>query len=206
MSDGQWQQKITYEADLDPHFADEIAASARGEQLFTCIQCGTCSGSCPVSPYMDLTPRRVIAMTRAGYKTQVLESSTIWLCASCYACTVACPKEVRITDVMYALKQRAIRDGVYPKRFAVPVLAREFFNGVLQTGRNNELPLLLKMYLKTNPFKLLAQAVMGMKLFFTGRIGLKMERIAAKRGQKGDLQTIMAAVDRSARAKGGKVR
>jgi quinone-modifying oxidoreductase subunit QmoC len=206
MSDGQWQRHITYEADLDPHFADEIAASARGEQLFQCIQCGTCSGACPVSIYMDLTPRRVIAMTRAGYKDDVLKSSTIWLCASCYACTVACPKEVKITDVMYALKQRAIKDGVYPKQFAVPVLAREFFSGVLRDGRNNELPLLLKMYLKTNPLKLLAQAVMGMKLFFTGRIGLHIDRIKAKRGQKGDLQTIMDAVDRSARAKGGKAR
>ncbi|OPZ85251.1 MAG: sn-glycerol-3-phosphate dehydrogenase subunit C [bacterium ADurb.Bin429] len=203
MSDGQMTRKITYEGDLDPHFADEVAASARGEQLFTCIQCGTCGGACPVSPYMDLTPRRIIAMTRAGYKAEVLQSHTIWLCASCYACTVACPKEVRITDVMYALKQRAIRDGVYPKRFPVPVLAREFFHGVLATGRNNELPLLIKMYLKTNIFKMLGQAVMGLRLFLTGRIGLKQERIKARRGEKGDLQTIMAAVDRDAPAKGG---
>ena len=37
-----------------------------------------------------------------------------------------CPREIRITDIMYALKQRAIQEGIYPKRFPIPVLAREF--------------------------------------------------------------------------------
>ena len=94
----KWQgwRKIRYESELDPHFADEIASIPDGEKLFTCIQCGTCSGMCPMSPYMDYTPRQIIAMIRAGFRSEVLSSYTTWLCASCYACAVECPKEIKI--------------------------------------------------------------------------------------------------------------
>ena len=67
-----------------------------------------------MSAYMDYTPRRLIAMTRAGMKDEVLGSFSIWVCASCYACTAACPKQIPITDIMYALKRTAIREGVHP--------------------------------------------------------------------------------------------
>ena len=92
---------------------------------------------------------------------EVLNSLTIWLCASCYSCTVECPREIKITDVMYALKQEAIAQGVYPKRFPIPVLAQEFFRGVERTGRNSEGPLMVRFFLKTNPFGMLKNATHG---------------------------------------------
>ena len=54
---------------------------------------------------------------------------------------------------MYALKQEAMAQGMYPKRFPAPVLAREFFRGVEKTGRNSEGPLMVKFFLKTNPLR-----------------------------------------------------
>ena len=193
-----WQPKrqIIYEEDLSPGFVKEIEKASQCDTLAQCIQCGTCSGTCPLSIYMDYTPRRIIAMTRAGMKDDVLKSFTIWLCASCYECTVECPKSIKVTDVMYALKQRAIKDKVYPKRFVVPVLAREFFNTAMTLGRNHEGWLILMMYLKSNPFLLLKQVFLGMKLFFTGRLEILPNTIKAKRGEKGDLHTIMQAIER----------
>ena len=129
---------MKYQSRLEPGFADEIAAIPGGDKLRECIQCGTCSAVCPLSAYMDHTPRRLIAMTRAGFRDDVLHSTSIWVCASCYACTVECPKEIPITDVMYALRRIAIREGVYPKRLPTPVLAREFVGSVERLGRNNE--------------------------------------------------------------------
>lgn len=190
------QRKIKYQQDVDPGFAAEIAATPGGEKLATCIQCGNCSGACPVSPYMDYTPRRIIAMTRAGFKAEVLNSQTIWLCASCYNCTVECPREIRITDVMYSLKQRAMKDRVHPRRFPVPVLAREFYHTVMRYGRNHESELLIRMYWHTNIFGLLGQAMLGLKLFLRGRMPLLPERIKARNGAKGDLQTIMRALEK----------
>jgi quinone-modifying oxidoreductase, subunit QmoC len=170
-------RKITYQSELDPGFGEHIAKMAYGEKLFSCIQCGTCSGTCPVSHYMDFTPRRIIAMVREGFRRDVLNSITIWLCASCYSCTVECPREIKITDVMYALKQEAIATGVYPKRFPVPVLAREFFNGVERNGRNSEGPLMVKFFLKTNPLGMLKNASMAFRLWTKGRLSLFEEKM-----------------------------
>ena len=76
------ERTIKYEAELDHQFAVDIAGKPGGEQLYSCIQCGTCSATCPLSIYMDYTPRRIVAMTRAGFKEEVLNSFTIWLCSS----------------------------------------------------------------------------------------------------------------------------
>jgi len=80
---GEWKgwDKIKYEEDLNPRFADEIASFPGGDKLWNCIQCGTCSGVCPLSTYMDYTPRKIVAMIRAGFKGEVLKSHTTWLCA-----------------------------------------------------------------------------------------------------------------------------
>jgi quinone-modifying oxidoreductase subunit QmoC len=193
-------QKLKYEAGLDPKFAEEISAIPGGEKLANCIQCGTCSGMCPLSSYMDYTPRQIVAMVRAGFKGEVLSSYTSWLCASCYACTVECPKGIKITDIMYSIKRRAIQDKVYPKRFPIPVLAKEFFANVLSNGRSTEMLVVVKLFLKTAPMAMFGQAMMGMKLFFQGRIGLKIESIKRKK----ELQTVLNALDKKSISAAGK--
>jgi len=195
MAEWQIKREIKYEEELDHDFFKEIGTAAWGEKLLACIQCGNCSGTCPLSIYMEHTPRQIIAMTRAGFKKEVLSSNTIWLCASCYACTVDCPKEIKITDVMYALKQRAIKEGVYPKGFPVPVLAREFYDMVKKHGRQSEGPLVMRVYMKTNPFRALGMAAMGLKLFFQKRIGLGQDSIPMGTGKKGDLKKILDACE-----------
>jgi len=141
---------------------------------------------------MDYSPRKIIAMTRAGFKDEVLHSFTIWLCASCYACAVECPRKIKITDFMSELKQRAIQEGVYPRRFPVAVLAREFFESVLTWGRNSESRLVLRLYAKTNPLQLLRQIRLGLKLLRTGRFSLRAEAIE----QKKDLRRMLDAIER----------
>ena len=188
------QRRIKHQEELDLTFCSDICSTPGGEQVSRCIQCGTCSSTCPMSVYMDLTPRKVIAMTRAGFKDEVLASNTIWLCSSCYACTVECPKEIKITDVMYALKQKAMDEKRYPARFPIPVLAKEFFNSVMKTGRSNEGQILTKMFLKTNPFKMLTRASLGLKLLMRGRMTVKTERMS---GGTGQLKKLMDAVEKA---------
>jgi len=173
---GDFFRRIKYENELDKGFAKKITSLAH-EEMYNCIQCGTCSATCPVSHYMDFTPRKIIAMVREGFKEDVLRSSTVWLCASCYSCTVECPKQIKITDVMYALKREAIKEGYYPKRFPTPVLANEFFAQVMKNGRSSEGPLLIRLFMKTNIFKMFGNAMLGLKLMRTGRFSLKTEKI-----------------------------
>jgi heterodisulfide reductase subunit C len=185
-------RRIKYENELDKDFKEKIAEIAYGEKLYSCIQCGTCSATCPVSHYMDYTPRKIIQMVREGFREEVLSSSTVWLCASCYSCTVECPKGIKITDVMYALKREAISGGYYSKHFPTSVLANSFFKQVLDHGRNSEGPLLLKMYLKTNPFMLLKNMKLGFKLWKTGRLSLKTEKIRNKK----NLSTLLKNIEK----------
>jgi len=173
----QIQGRIKHQEELDPQFGRSIAQTPGGKDLHRCIQCGTCSSTCPVSLYMDYTPRRIIAMTRAGFKQEVLASNTIWLCSSCYECTVDCPRQIKVTDIMYALKRRAIEEGAYPRRFPTPVLAREFFKSVFKTGRSNEGLTVTWMILKTAPLNLFKQMGLGLKLLFRGRMALGVEKM-----------------------------
>jgi quinone-modifying oxidoreductase subunit QmoC len=187
----QFKRWIKYEADTDTAFTRSILETDGGERLRHCIQCGTCSATCPLSTFMDYTPRRLIQMTREGFKDEVLSSFTIWLCASCYACTCDCPKEIKVTDIMYALKRRAIRDGVYPKRsFPIPVLAREFYKMVYNRGRVSESWLVVWLVLKTNLLKFFGMTRLGLGLLRTGRFSLKSESIERRE----ELQKLLEAV------------
>ncbi len=168
---------MKYQREADPEWSSRMRQLPGGERISSCIQCGTCSGTCPLSIYMDYTPRRIIALIREGFKDDALASKTIWLCASCYSCTVECPQQIHITDVMYSLKREAIREKRYPARFPIPVLAREFYNIVKRRGRNSEVPLVLRMALKSSPFILLTMMKSGWSLFRTGRISFKFEKI-----------------------------
>jgi quinone-modifying oxidoreductase, subunit QmoC len=182
-----------YAEDVNPAFPAEIMAKPGGEALRDCIQCGTCSGACPMSVHMDLTPRRVIALTRAGLERDVLESATPWLCASCYECQVRCPRDIKVTDVMYALKRRAIEKGMYPKRFPIPVLAKAFYHVVATHGRNSESRVLIELALRTNPLSLLKMAPIGLKLLRTGRMALGQDHIKNPK----ELKAILDAMEES---------
>ena len=182
-----------YAEDVNPAFPAEIMAKPGGEALRDCIQCGTCSGACPMSVHMDLTPRRVIALTRAGLERDVLESATPWLCASCYECQVRCPRDIKVTQVMYALKRRAIEKGLYPKRFPIPVLATAFYRMVATHGRNSESRLVIELALRTNPLSLLKMAPIGLKLLRTGRMVFGQDHIKDPK----QLQTILDAMEES---------
>ncbi|MCS7096112.1 MAG: 4Fe-4S dicluster domain-containing protein [Candidatus Bathyarchaeota archaeon] len=100
-------------------FTVEIKQTLGGESITRCYQCGTCASSCPVAKMTDrYNPREVIRLALLGQRENVLGSDTIWLCASCYQCQERCPQEVEIADVIYALRNIAIREGKVPKIYA----------------------------------------------------------------------------------------
>jgi len=97
-----------------------------GQDLLACNQCGKCSAGCPVVAAMDLLPNQVIRLAQLGME-EVLESNTIWICASCLTCVIRCPKGVDLPRLMEALRQTALRQGVTKLDLSVlpPELVRE---------------------------------------------------------------------------------
>lgn len=171
------ERKVKFEAECDLNFAHWISHTVGGERIRHCLQCGLCSGSCPLSLYMDYTPRRLMHLSREGFKEEVLGSTTIWLCTCCYACMTECPKQINITHLMYALKLRAIEEGRYPKRFPIAVMAREFARMVRNKGRITESLLVVRVFMKTAIWRLIGMTGLGLKLMKTGRMVFVPERI-----------------------------
>lgn len=172
------------ERKLKESFIQQVNNIPGGESIKKCIQCGTCTGSCPVSYTMDITPRELIALFRAGEIETILSSRTIWICASCYACTVRCPQDVRLTDIMYALKRLAIDNEIFPRRFPVHSLSKSFVGYTNRFGRSYEPGLIVSYSLKTNPLKLFGMIPMFLRLLSKGRIGIFPKRIKSRKNFK----------------------
>ena len=80
-----------------------------GQNVLACYQCGKCSAGCPMVSLMDLLPNQIIRLVQLGQVSDVLNSKTIWLCASCFTCTSRCPKGVDLAKVMEALRLLLLR-------------------------------------------------------------------------------------------------
>jgi heterodisulfide reductase subunit C len=53
-------------------------------------------------------------MAILGMKKEILSSDFIWLCSSCYTCFERCPQNVKIPELMNAIKNIAVREGHLP--------------------------------------------------------------------------------------------
>jgi len=182
---------IRTEADRDPEFAAWFTDLVGEEKLRECIHCGVCSGMCPLASHMDFGPRKLMALARQGFAEDVLGSNTIWLCTSCYACTVACPQQIPVTDVMYALKRRAIETGKAPRRHPVAVMAKGFTNMVRKRGRMTEAYLIAGLAIKSGITRYFGMARMGFDAVRTGRVSLTMDSIE----KKDQLRNLLDAMD-----------
>lgn len=83
-----------------------------GESFQKCFQCGTCSGSCPMTEHLNVLPRKLMALLQLGNREALEAANTPWICASCHACMVRCPRGIDIPRVMEALRQVKLRTNV----------------------------------------------------------------------------------------------
>jgi heterodisulfide reductase subunit C len=158
-------------------FLDEICAIPGGEDINVCIQCGTCTASCPNADRMQHTPSHLIAMARAGMREEVLSSNGMWMCLSCYLCVVRCPRDIKITRLMHILESLSSRSRLNSKRTTTPVMYKGFNKYIANCGRISELWLMVGYYLRTNPLKALAMLPVAVSLFLHNRISLKMDKM-----------------------------
>ena len=131
------------------NFLKEVEANVEeGEWVKMCMQCGVCSGSCPLGKFWAHPPQEIFMMIRAGKRDEVLSSDSMWMCTSCYNCIVRCPRELPITHIMHGLANYAHRLGIAPKMNPTRRFAAIFWNNIIKTGRVNELTFSLAMYFK----------------------------------------------------------
>ncbi|MDJ0806899.1 MAG: 4Fe-4S dicluster domain-containing protein [Gammaproteobacteria bacterium] len=80
------------------------------QSIGTCYQCGNCSSGCPMGPWMDALPNQLIRRLQLGLEDTTRFASP-WVCASCFACGVRCPKGIDVPRVMEALRVVGLRSG-----------------------------------------------------------------------------------------------
>lgn len=99
----------------DHSFKHRVAEQPGGEGIQACFACKACSASCPIEPIdRRYDPRKIIRMALLGMQEEILGSEFIWLCSSCYGCTEVCPQDVRLTEVMFAIKNLAVLEACVP--------------------------------------------------------------------------------------------
>jgi heterodisulfide reductase subunit C len=158
-------------------FMDEVMGmTADGERLRSCLQCGTCGGSCPNGSDMDYTPRAMFSLIASGQREKTLSSNTMWMCVSCYFCTSRCPKQIPITDIMYTLKRMALNSGYAQEQDAV-ALAKTFTHYIDKYGRSFEFGIGTRYLLMRKPGAVVSLGMFGMKMFMRGRMHLRPAKI-----------------------------
>jgi len=105
------EDKVIDESQLEPDFPDEIQKYG-GKDVMTCLQCGNCTGVCPISLKIDYKTRNIIKCCQFGLKKYTL--GTNWVCATCYRCYEHCPADLNPAEIMIALRHIAVREGIIP--------------------------------------------------------------------------------------------
>ena len=99
---------------VDNNFKNVVIAHPGGENVLDCFLCGTCTAGCPVSELDDrFNPRKIIRQILYGMKSEVLSGGEIWKCNQCHICVAHCPQDVRFADIIRALREIAISEGLY---------------------------------------------------------------------------------------------
>ena len=95
------------DSEFDSEFFKDIE---RRSNIWSCIQCGTCTASCESGRWTALKTRNIIRKVILG-DLSVLDDPDIWLCTTCYNCLERCPRDVRPTDVILDLRNYAAKRG-----------------------------------------------------------------------------------------------
>lgn len=143
------------------------------QMIQSCIQCGTCTGSCPNAFAMDLTPRQLWRHVMLGQPAVVFASRTFTLCSSCYYCTLRCPRGLPLTDAMHALQRLGARHRIAPHK-ASTAFYRQFMESVRRHGRVNELEFMTLYFADMkNPLLPLRYTLLGLRLVAKGKLSLR---------------------------------
>ncbi|MGD9251920.1 MAG: 4Fe-4S dicluster domain-containing protein [Desulfobacterales bacterium] len=151
------------------------ALHAIQEKIKSCIQCGTCSASCPNEFAMDLTPRRLWRMVLMGETEAIFASQTFTLCSACYSCTLRCPRGLPLTDAMHDLKRMAYQ-GQMARYKPSTAFYGHFMNTIRRHGRIRETEFISRYFLTMTPRKPLlplSYTGLGFKLFRKGKMAIE---------------------------------
>ena len=100
-------------------------------ELLGCIQCGKCTGGCPVARKTTLNMRSLIYKMLVEPKMNVEKYPELWDCTSCFTCVERCPKDVRPAELIIGLRGELVEGGRIPETIGAALM------GVFRQGNPN---------------------------------------------------------------------
>jgi Fe-S oxidoreductase len=80
-------------------------------KLLECIQCGMCTGSCPVTRKAGLNVRRYMREVSAQGKLMIHAQNELWSCTTCSTCGLRCPKDLNPYEFLIDIRSMAVEEG-----------------------------------------------------------------------------------------------
>jgi heterodisulfide reductase subunit C len=110
------KEKVLPLTPSDRPFQSGLNLSAQAKTFSVCFGCQTCTTVCPVVSNYDnpqevlgLLPHQIMHAAGLGLRDLAFGSNMLWDCLTCYQCQEQCPQGVSVTDVLYELKNLAIK-------------------------------------------------------------------------------------------------
>ncbi len=129
---------------------------------------------------MDIVPHRLMHSIQLGVMNEVLNSDTIWVCASCETCTTRCPNDIDIAHIMDTLRQLSIKNGVKNSQRQVPIFHSTFLSSIKTFGRVHEASMaLLFAFRNEGIVGVRKQAGLGLEMVRKGKIRVIPHRLRA---------------------------
>ncbi|MDR3557444.1 MAG: (Fe-S)-binding protein [Syntrophobacteraceae bacterium] len=86
------------------------------EQIDYCMECGVCTGSCPVSRVLPaFSPRQMIKRVLMDRDETVLEGRELWACLACARCSSRCPARIDFPEFIREYRETARKRGNLPQ-------------------------------------------------------------------------------------------
>jgi Fe-S oxidoreductase len=91
-------------------------------ELFGCIQCGKCTGGCPVARKTTLNIRTLIYHMLVDTDMDVRSHEELWDCTACFTCVERCPKDVQPAELIIALRGELVESGRVPETIGTALM------------------------------------------------------------------------------------
>ncbi|MBU2520618.1 MAG: 4Fe-4S dicluster domain-containing protein [Proteobacteria bacterium] len=102
---------------INKEFMEKVDLSSQATTYSYCFSCQNCSTVCPVvgnyenpQEALGLLPHQIMRSVGLGLKDLAFGSKMLWDCVTCYQCQEHCPQGVKVTDVLYELKNLALKE------------------------------------------------------------------------------------------------
>ncbi|MDL1967889.1 MAG: 4Fe-4S dicluster domain-containing protein [Deltaproteobacteria bacterium] len=103
---------------INKKFKEKVDLSYQATTYSCCFSCQNCSTVCPVvgnyenpQEALGLLPHQIMRSVGLGLKDLAFGSKMLWDCVTCYQCQEHCPQGVKVTDILYELKNLAIKES-----------------------------------------------------------------------------------------------